>query len=50
MPRWLALISYLLALVLLLVINLSLWITLIFPVWVFVISTFKLISDAKKVR
>ena len=46
MPRWLAIITYLLALALLLVVNLSLWITLIFPAWVFMISVFKLITAA----
>jgi len=40
MPRWLAVITYLLALVLLLVVNFSLWITLIFPAWVFLISLY----------
>ena len=48
LPRWLALVTYLLALVLLVVINLSLWIALIFPVWVLLISIFKLISDARR--
>jgi len=48
MPKWLALISYLLALTLLLVINLSLWIVLIYPAWVFVISLFFLITHVKK--
>ncbi len=47
LPRWLALVTYLLALVLLVVINLSLWIALVFPIWVLAISVFKLISDAK---
>ncbi len=47
MPRWLALVTYLLALVLLLVINLSLWIALVFPAWVLVISVFKLITDTR---
>ena len=37
MPPWLAGSTYLLALLLLLVINLSLWVTLIFPAWVFLI-------------
>lgn len=44
MPRWLALVTYLLALILLLVISRSLWITLVFPAWVFGISMFILIS------
>ena len=37
-PRWLVVLTYLLAGTLLLIINLSLWITLIFPVWVIIIS------------
>jgi hypothetical protein len=45
MPRWLALVSYVLALVQLVVINLSLWVTLIFPIWVFIISVVKLMTD-----
>lgn len=38
MPRWLAVLTYLLALALLVVTNFGLWITLIFPAWVFLIS------------
>lgn len=44
MPRWLTVITYLLAVTLLVVINLSLWITLLFPAWVLVISAFILIK------
>jgi hypothetical protein len=40
MPRWLALLTFLLALALLVVVNFSLWVTLIFPAWVFLISLF----------
>ena len=40
MPRWLAGITYLLALVLLLIVSRSLWITLVFPAWVCGISVF----------
>jgi len=47
-PRWLAITTYALALVLLLVINLNLWITLIFPIWVMFISLFILLSQYKK--
>ena len=50
MPRWLAMITYLLALMLLLVINLSLWVTLIFPAWVFVISVVKLVTESPKLK
>lgn len=42
MPRWLALITYLLAIGLLLVINFSLWVALIFPAWVLLISIYLL--------
>ena len=38
MPRWLAILTYLLAFTLLLIINLNLWVTLIFPAWVMIIS------------
>jgi hypothetical protein len=48
LPRWLALVTYLLALILLVVINLNLWITLVFPIWVLLISVFKLISDSRR--
>ncbi len=48
MPRWLAVITYLLALALLLIIDLSLWVTLIFPAWVLMISVFILALNLKK--
>jgi len=48
MPRWLALITYLLAVTLLLVISHSLWITLIFPAWVAVIDVYVLLANRKK--
>jgi hypothetical protein len=40
MPRWLAVVTYSLALALLVVVNYSLWVTLVFPGWVFLISLF----------
>ena len=40
MPRWLTVVTYLLALVLLVVINYSPWVTLVFPAWVLLISLF----------
>jgi hypothetical protein len=40
MPRWLALPSYLVALVLLFVVSQEAWAVLIFPVWIFVISVY----------
>ncbi|RVW05708.1 hypothetical protein [Rhodococcus xishaensis] len=43
MPRWLAVTTYVLALTLLLVVSLSLWVTLVFPAWVLVISVYILV-------
>ena len=40
MPRWLAFLTYALALVLLVIIGSSLWVTLIFPGWVCVVSLY----------
>lgn len=40
MPRWLTVVTYLLALVLLVVTNFSPWVTLVFPAWVLLISLF----------
>jgi len=47
MPRWLAFSSYALALLLLVSISLSVWFTLIFPAWVFVISMFILVGNLR---
>lgn len=44
MPRWLVVITYLLALTLLVVVSLSLWVTLVFPAWVLLISVFILVT------
>jgi hypothetical protein len=40
MPRWLALVTFSLALVLLLVVNFSAWFTLAYPAWVTLISLY----------
>ncbi|HXV98379.1 MAG TPA: hypothetical protein VEC93_08140 [Anaerolineae bacterium] len=48
MPRWLALVTYGLALGLLLTISLSVWVTLIFPTWVFMVSLFILIQNYRR--
>jgi hypothetical protein len=48
MSRWLAFFTYALALVLLVSISLSVWFTLVFPVWVLVISVHMLIGDLRK--
>jgi hypothetical protein len=46
MPRWLAIVTYLLALTLLIVVSRSLWITLVFPAWVCAISVFILTQNS----
>jgi MFS family permease len=38
MPRWIAVLTYVLAAALLFVVSLSLWITMVFPAWVFAVS------------
>lgn len=43
MPRWTSIMSYVLALALLLMIDLSLWVQLIFPVWTLVVSVIFLV-------
>lgn len=48
MPRWLAIITFFLALVLLLSSNLSLWITLLFPGWVLLISVYILVRSGQR--
>ncbi|WP_067835768.1 hypothetical protein [Nocardia lijiangensis] len=45
MPRWLPLITYPLALILLLVLDLSLWAALVFPAWVLVVSVTILVAN-----
>ncbi|MBK8989212.1 MAG: hypothetical protein IPM39_24640 [Chloroflexi bacterium] len=48
MPRWLVVVTYLLALLLLLITSLSVWVALIFPGWVLFISIFILVVDLRK--
>ena len=45
MPRWLVALTYLLACSLLLIISLNLWITLLFPAWVLLVSVYVLIQS-----
>jgi hypothetical protein len=47
MPRWLAFLTDALALVLLVIIGSSLWVTLIFPGWVCVVSVHILVSNLR---
>ena len=48
MPRWLAAISYLVALTLLVVITLSLWLILLFPAWTLVVSLLILVRNRRR--
>jgi len=48
MPRWLAIVTYLVALVLLIVTSLSLWVTLFFPAWVFGVSILILVRNFRR--
>ena len=50
MPKWLALLSYTVALVLLFAVSQSLWIVLIFPAWVFLVSSYILITHLRPPR
>jgi hypothetical protein len=49
MPRWLTLGTYLLAVGLMISISLSLWVALIFPVWVMIISVHILVNSIRGV-
>lgn len=48
MPRWLTFVTDAVALVLLVVTTVSLWATLIFPVWVFVVSVLILVQNFRR--
>jgi hypothetical protein len=48
MPRWLAFLTYAVALVLLVVTTLSLWVTLIFPAWVLGVSILILVQNYRR--
>lgn len=48
MPRWLAFVTYAVAIVLLFVTSLNLWVTLVFPAWVFGVSILILIQNFRR--
>ena len=50
MPRLLVILTYLLAVALLIIINYSFWITLIFPAWVMMISAEILVLDLRRLK
>ena len=45
MPRWLVGLTYLIAFALLLIISLNLWVTLLFPAWVLLVSVYVLLNS-----
>jgi hypothetical protein len=47
MPKWLALPTYVVALVLLFIVGMQAWAILIFPVWVFLVSAYLLVVSAR---
>jgi hypothetical protein len=50
MPRWIVVSTYVLALALLVVTSLSLWITLVFPAWVSIVSVYILLTTLRASR
>jgi hypothetical protein len=50
MPRWVGGITIVLAIVLLLSVNLSTWLELVFPIWVFLISLMILIANYQQAK
>ena len=48
MPRWLVLCTYVVALCLLVVTSVSIWTTLVFPGWVFIVSVLVLITTRRQ--
>jgi hypothetical protein len=48
MPRWLSFVTYAVAIILLFVTTLSLWATLIFPIWVFAVSILILVQNFRR--
>lgn len=50
MPRYFVILTYLLALLLLIVINLSLWMIMVFPVWVAAVSAYILVNSLRGPR
>lgn len=47
MPRWMAAITYAVALVLMFVVSQSAWIVLVFPAWVFLVSAYILVTHLR---
>ena len=50
MPRWMALLTYLVALILLFAFTQASWVILVFPAWVFLVSVYILTAHLAGVR
>lgn len=50
MPRWLVVVTYALAMVQLVTVSYSMWVSLIFPAWTFSVSVFILVSNFRTPR
>jgi hypothetical protein len=50
MPRWLAWVTYAVAVVLLFVVTQSIWIVLVFPAWVLLVSVYILVARLRRAR
>jgi hypothetical protein len=48
MPRWMAVITYVVALLLLFVVSQASWVILVFPAWVFLVSSYILITHLRQ--
>jgi hypothetical protein len=44
MPKWMALLTYVVALVLLFIVTQASWVILVFPAWVFMVSVYILVT------
>jgi hypothetical protein len=49
MPRWMAYVTYVVALLLLFVVSQASWVILVFPAWVFLVSCYILVSRLRRV-
>jgi hypothetical protein len=50
MPRWMALLTYAVGLILLFVVTQSLWIVLVFPAWVLLVSLYILVASLRRAQ
>ena len=50
LPRWLAILSYGMAVVLIIAADTTMWLTLVFPAWVLIVSVFYLVQDGAFTR